>query len=127
VVAAAAAVVVVAGLVAGSNLVGDGLYAVLVYVLVVGVAPAVRATRAAVIAFGSCAAIELLQLTGVPAAVVGTVPAARYVLGTTFNAPDPLAYGIGVLVAAGADVLIRRAPGRRAAAVTPSVSGRTAG
>ena len=67
---AAAALVVVAGLVAGSNLVGDALYAVLVYVLVVIVVPAITTRTAAAIAFGVCAAIELLQLTGVPAAVV---------------------------------------------------------
>ena len=124
-VAGTAVVVVVAGLVAGSNPVGDALYAVLVYVLVLVVAPATRVSRAALVAFGICTAIELLQLTGLPAAVVGTLPVARYVLGTTFNAPDLLAYAAGVLVAAGVDVVVRRVTaGRR---VTPSASGRTTG
>jgi len=108
VVAAVAVVVVVAGLLVGSNPVGDALYAVLVYVLVVFVAPSMAAARAAALAFGVCAAIELLQLTGFPAAVVDVVPVARYVLGTTFHAPDLLAYAVGVAVAAVTDVLVRR-------------------
>ena len=109
----------------GSNLVGDALYAALVYTLVVGVAPVVTWRRAAGVAFGICAAIELLQLTGLPAAIVETAPAARYVLGTTFNAPDLLAYAVGVLCAAGVDVLVGRAAARRT--VTPAASGRTQG
>lgn len=116
-------VVVVAGLVAGSNLLGDALYAVLVYVVIVGVAPGIAAPRAAAIAFGICAAIELLQLTGLPAAIVDVVPVARYVLGTTFNAPDLLAYAVGVALAAGVDAQVGR---RRAApALSPSGPGRT--
>jgi len=119
--------VVLAGLLAGSNLVGDGLYAVLVYVLLVGVAPSVPTTRAAAVAFGICAAVELLQLTGLPAAIVATLPGARLVLGTTFNAPDLLAYAAGVVLATGVDLLVERAALRRRAAVTQSVSGRTPG
>ena len=125
VVAAVAVLVVVAGLVVGSNLVGDALYAVLVYVLVVGAAPRIAASRAALIAFGICAAIELLQLTGLPAAIVDVVPAARYVLGTTFNAPDLLAYAVGVALAAGADALAGRR--RTAQELSRSAPGRTPG
>ena len=124
VVVAAAVLVVVAGLVAGSNPVGDALYAVLVYVLVLVVAPRVPVGRAAALAFGICAAIELLQLTGWPAAVVDVVPVARYVLGTTFHAPDLLAYAVGVAVAAGADVLVSR---RRPLRSPRSGPGRTPG
>ncbi len=116
---------VVAGLAVGSNPVGDALYAVLVYVLVIGVVPAVSSRVAAAVAFAVCAALELLQLTGLSATVVEQVPAARYVLGTTFNAPDLLAYAAGVLLAAGVDALVRRSAGRRAP--SPSVSGRTPG
>ena len=114
-------VVVAAGLLAGSNAVGDALYAVLVYVLVVGVAPAARSTRAGLVAFGICAAIELLQLTGVAAAIVDALPPAHYVLGTTFNAPDLAAYAVGVLVAGGLDALVRRR------LVTPRAPARTPG
>ncbi|WP_051275129.1 DUF2809 domain-containing protein [Cellulomonas sp. URHD0024] len=111
----------VAGLVVGSNPAGDALYAALVYVLVLGLAPAVPSNRAGMVAFGICAAIELLQLTGLPAEIVGAAPAARYALGTTFQAPDLLAYAVGVLLAAGVDVLVRRrASGPRRAAVGPS-------
>ena len=116
-----------AGLVAGSNPVGDLLYAVLVFVLVVGVTPAIRGWVAALVAFAICAAVELLQVTGLPAQIVETLPAARYVLGTTFHAPDLLAYAAGVLFAAGVDALVARAVARRRPAVTPSVSGRTPG
>jgi len=119
--------VVLGGLVAGSNPVGDGLYAVLVYVLVVGVAPAIRRWVAALVAFAVCVTIELLQVTGLPAQIVEKVPAARYVLGTTFHAPDLLAYAAGVLVAAGLDAVVARAVAGRRPAVTPSVSGRTRG
>jgi hypothetical protein len=126
VVAGAAGLVVAAGLVAGSNPVGDALYAVLLFVLVVGIAPAVTTGAAAFVTFGLCAAVELLQLTGLPAAVVERSPAARYVLGTTFHGPDLLAYAAGVLLAAAVDALARRrAAGRRA--VTPSESGRARG
>ena len=101
----------------------------LVYVLVVGVAPRIRTGAAAAIAFGICAAIELLQLTGLPAAIVDEIPAARYVLGTTFNAPDLLAYAAGVLVAAGADLLVGgwQRHASTTGVVTPSASGRTPG
>ena len=110
----------VAGLVAGSNPVGDSLYAVLVFVLVIGFAPRIRTGAAAAIALGIRAAIELLQLTGLPAAIVDEIPAARYVLGTTFNAPDLLAYAAGVLVAAGADLLVRRVAAARREAALPT-------
>lgn len=107
--------VVVAGLAAGSNPLGDALYAVLVYVLVIAVAPAVRVRRAAVVAFGICAAIELLQLTGLPATIADALPPARNVLGTTFHAPDLLAYAAGVALAGGVDAISSRwASGRTA-------------
>ncbi|WP_426593965.1 DUF2809 domain-containing protein [Cellulomonas sp. McL0617] len=111
---------------------GDALYAVLVYVLVVGVVPRVRVTRAAPVALGICVAVELFQLTGLPATIVATRPSARYVLGTTFHAPDLLAYAVGVALAAGLDLAIARLRDRgtrrrRTTDVSPSASGRTAG
>ena len=79
--------------------VGDALYAAFVYALLVVVAPRARARLVAVAAFGLCALIELAQLTGVPAAAVDAVPAARYVLGTTFAALDLVAYAVGATLA----------------------------
>ncbi|MER7516117.1 DUF2809 domain-containing protein [Streptomyces sp. NPDC126499] len=76
---------------------GDALYTVLVLTLVVLLAPRVRPGAAAVTAFGFSCAVELFQLTGVPAelAVRGTV--ARLVFGTTFNAPDLFWYAVGAV------------------------------
>lgn len=86
--------------------VGDVLYAALVYALLVVVAPRARRWAVAAVAFGVCALVELAQLTGIPAAAVAAVPAARYVLGTTFVALDLVAYAVGVALAA----FVRRPP-----------------
>lgn len=86
--------------------VGDVLYAALVYVLLVVVAPRARPWTLAAVAFGVCVLVELAQLTGIPAAIVDVVPAARYVLGTTFVALDLVAYAVGVTLAA----FVRRPP-----------------
>ena len=75
--------------------VGDALYAALVFTLLVVVAPRARSATLALVTVGFCTAIELAQLTGIPAAIVDAVPAARYVLGTTFVAVDLLAYAVG--------------------------------
>ncbi|GEK22962.1 DUF2809 domain-containing protein [Cellulomonas xylanilytica] len=83
---------------------GDALYAVLVYALLVVVAPRARAAAVAAVAFGLCLLVELAQLTGVPGAVVDAVPVARYALGTTFVPVDLVAYAAGVLGA----MLVRR-------------------
>lgn len=83
---------------------GDAVYAAFVYALVVVVAPRARPVPAAATAFALCVLVELAQLTGLPARIVDAVPAARYVLGTTFAAVDLLAYAAGVAAAA----LVRR-------------------
>lgn len=51
----------------GTDIAGDALYAVLIYLLVVVLAPRLRPTSVAVIAGTVCVAIELFQLTGLPA------------------------------------------------------------
>ncbi|WP_421735800.1 DUF2809 domain-containing protein [Cellulomonas sp.] len=79
---------------------GDALYAAFVYALLVVVAPHARRWTVAAVAFGVCALVELAQLTGIPAAVVDAVPAARYALGTTFVALDLVAYAVGAALAA---------------------------
>jgi hypothetical protein len=45
-----------------------------------------------------CVLVEVLQLTGLPAAVVAVAPAARFVLGTTFWAGDLAAYTAGAVL-----------------------------
>ena len=79
--------------------VGDALYAAFVFALLVLIAPRARSGVLAAVTFGICAAVELAQLTGVPAAIVDTVPVARYALGTTFVAVDLLAYAVGAALA----------------------------
>ncbi|WP_258724859.1 DUF2809 domain-containing protein [Cellulomonas sp. NS3] len=88
--------------------VGDALYAVLVYALVGVVAVRARPWVLAVAAWGLASAVELAQLTGLPAAVVALWEPARWVLGTTFHAPDLAAYAVGAALAALLDTAVRR-------------------
>ena len=106
--AAAAAAVTVVGLLVATNgsgpvadAAGDALYAVLVYLVLATCLPGARRTVLMVTAFALCALVELAQLTGVPAALVEMWGPVRYLLGTTFNAVDLLAYGAGALAGAG--------------------------
>ena len=79
--------------------VGDALYAAFVFALLVVIAPRARSATLAIVTFAFCAAVELAQLTGVPAAIVDAVPVARFALGTTFVAADLLAYAVGAAAA----------------------------
>lgn len=101
--AAGAAVLTVAGGLAARSVLGgdlakyagDALYALLIFWLVLVVAPRTRAWIAAAVAFTVSAAVELFQLTGVPAELGAHSSLARLVLGTTFNAPDLPFYVVG--------------------------------
>jgi hypothetical protein len=112
----AAAVVVLAGLAARAALppalggpVGDALYATLVVVLVVLVRPRTAPAVAALTGLALCVAVELFQLTGVPAALGAWWPPARLVLGTTFWAPDLLRYAVGAAAGWGLCAALRAA------------------
>lgn len=125
---AAALLIVVAGLAvarwtdsAAWTFVGDALYAALFYTLIAVVVVRARPAVVAAVATASCAAIEVFQLTGIPAALAQTVPAAALVLGTTFQWSDLLAYLLGAVAAALMDAVIRRAAGSsRGAPSSPS-------
>ncbi|MFD2771474.1 DUF2809 domain-containing protein [Cellulomonas phragmiteti] len=102
-----------------ADLAGGALYAALVHLAVLLVAPRTRPTTAAGTALGVCVVVELAQLTDVPAAVATAWPPAAYVLGTTFVATDLAAYaaGVGVVTVVdvlAVDVLARRRTGRSA-------------
>ncbi|MFI6104336.1 DUF2809 domain-containing protein [Streptomyces sp. NPDC051310] len=74
---------------------GDALYTVLIVALVAAVAPRLRPAVAAGTALGFSYAVELFQLTGVPAALAARSALAPLVLGTSFHAPDLLRYAVG--------------------------------
>ncbi|GAA1409770.1 hypothetical protein GCM10009639_60260 [Kitasatospora putterlickiae] len=119
--AVAAGLTVVAGLgvrsVAGGDVAkyaGDALYTVLLYALVVLVAPSLRPRAAAAWAAGLSWAVELFQLTGVPDGLARHSALARLVLGSTFNPPDLLWYLAGAGLAALAHQGARAAGRRRA-------------
>ncbi len=84
---------------------GDALYTVLLVWLVLVVAPRTRPVGAAVVALAISVAVELFQLTGVPAALSEHL-LARLVLGSTFNAPDLPWYAVGALAGWGLAVLL---------------------
>jgi hypothetical protein len=114
--ALAAVAIVTAGLVvhgllpdsAATDIAGDALYAVLIYVLVVVLVPRVSATVVAVIAGGWCIAVELLQLSDLPARAAEAFPPAVLVLGTVFDARDLLVYVVSVVIAGALDAAWRR-------------------
>ncbi|MEU2630508.1 MULTISPECIES: DUF2809 domain-containing protein [Kitasatospora] len=74
---------------------GDALYTVLVYVLVVMVAPRIRPGRAAGVALLLSWCVEFFQMTGLPARWSAESTVARLVLGSTFNVPDLFWYAVG--------------------------------
>ncbi|MFB7556196.1 ribosomal maturation YjgA family protein [Streptomyces brevispora] len=106
--AGAAAVTVAAGLGvravadgAPAKYAGDALYTVLICALVVLCAPRARPPAVAGTGLVLSWAVELLQLTGVPAELSRHGAVARLVLGSTFNAPDLLWYAVGAAAAWG--------------------------
>ncbi|MCX4414964.1 DUF2809 domain-containing protein [[Kitasatospora] papulosa] len=78
---------------------GDALYTVLIHILVVVLVPRVRPATAAAVALAFSWAVELAQLTGVPAELSRQSTVARLVLGSTFNAPDLFWYAAGAALA----------------------------
>ncbi|MFD8113246.1 ribosomal maturation YjgA family protein [Streptomyces microflavus] len=104
--AAAAVVTVAAGLAvragadgAFAKYAGSALYTVLLCALVAFCAPRARPLAVAGTALALSWAVELLQLTGVPAEWSAHSTAARLALGSTFNAPDLLWYAVGAAAA----------------------------
>jgi hypothetical protein len=96
VVAAGVGVSALAGPIADA--LGGILYAALVALLVALVAPGAGGVRVAGAALAFCVLVELAQLTGVPARLVEAWSPLRYLIGTTFNPWDLLAYVAGAVV-----------------------------
>ena len=87
---------------------GTALYASLIYALVVFVRPRIRPVLAAAMATGFCWAVEVAQLTGIPAALSAKSIVARLVLGVAFDPIDLLWYPVGVLLFMALHMLVRR-------------------
>ncbi|MGI9824225.1 DUF2809 domain-containing protein [Agromyces sp. Marseille-Q5079] len=103
--AIAAVVVLLAGLglqlldrTVAIDLAGSALYACLVGLLVAIAWPRLSGAIVATAAFAVSAGIELLQLTGVPAAIVSAVPPLRLVFGSSFDPLDLVGYAIGAVL-----------------------------
>ena len=86
------------------DVIGGLLYAVLIWLVLVIVLPT-AITRRLLLLAGICLAvvwgIELLQLTGFPAALADAFPPARLVFGSTFVVSDLVVGAAGVGLAAG--------------------------
>ncbi|WP_173922860.1 DUF2809 domain-containing protein [Agromyces sp. Marseille-P2726] len=95
------------------------LYVVLVGALVMLIRPVMPSLVIASIAFGFATTMELLQLTGVAAAIVEVFPLAHLVFGNAFDPFDIVAYAGGAIVVF---VLRHLAPGRRGAASAQSTA-----
>lgn len=100
-----------------ADLLGDALYAVMVYLLIAFVSPRMRIPVVGTLALLLCALIEVFQLTGLPAAWAETFWPVRLVLGSGFDALDIVAYAVGAAAASAGDLAFRRLP--RAAGAEP--------
>lgn len=115
----AAAVVVALGLLAppllpppAGTLLGGALYTALLHTLLMAAAPRLGPGAAAGAALAASWAVELSQLSGVPADLAAHSRLARLALGTTFDPADLLGYTLGALAAAAVHLAVRRLAGR---------------
>ncbi|MFE6666629.1 DUF2809 domain-containing protein [Streptomyces sp. NPDC057697] len=90
---------------------GDALYTVLICALAAVIAPGARPVVRAGAGLVFSWAVELLQLTGVPADLSRHSTAARLVLGSAFGAPDLFWYVVGAAFA-WAVMALAASPGR---------------
>ncbi len=78
---------------------GIALYAAFIYVLVLLARVRIGPVVATVVATGLCWAVEVAQLSPVPADLSSRSIVFRLVLGSTFNPPDLFWYAVGAAVA----------------------------
>jgi Protein of unknown function (DUF2809) len=107
--------VIVAGLAARFGLsgapadaAGGVFYTVLVYLLIAFARPSARPAAVGMAALAFSTAIELFQLTSVPADLGASFAPLKLVLGSSFVATDLIAYAAGAVVASGTDAALRR-------------------
>jgi hypothetical protein len=90
---------------------GDALYAVAAYLVLGLLLPRLSRPWLAVLALGYCAAVELFQLTGIPARYAHLAPV-RWLLGTTFAWHDLAFYAVGVAGIALVEMLMEHRAGQ---------------
>jgi len=93
------------------NVAGGILYAGLVYALCGLVAPRARPVVLGVAAGVIGVGVEVLQLTPLPGALLGPIPIARYILGSTFAVGDLAIALVGAALACAVDSAVRRGRG----------------
>lgn len=76
---------------------GDALYTLLLFALVILVAPRSTPLKAGGVALAVSWGVEFLQLSDLPAELSRHSTAARLVLGSTFDAPDLFWYAVGAV------------------------------
>jgi len=86
-----------------TDVAGDALYAVAAYTALVLVWPRARRVVLAAVATGWCVAVELLQLSGLPADLAQHAPLVPLVLGSGFDPRDLAVYPLAVVVALAVD------------------------
>jgi hypothetical protein len=89
---------------------GTALYASMVYAGVVFLRPRVEPLWAGAIAWVFCWAVEIAQLTGIPAALSARSVLARLVLGVEFDPNDMLWYPVGIVPLVVLDRMLRLRP-----------------
>ena len=102
---------------------GSVFYVGFAGMLLAAVWPALSSMTIAAMAFAFAVAVELLQLTGVPQAVVAVFPAARLVFGSSFDPIDLVAYAGGAVLLFVAHSRLVRAAARQATEAPEAVPG----
>ncbi|GAA1516434.1 DUF2809 domain-containing protein [Agromyces terreus] len=105
------------------DLAGSALYASLVGLIVAIASPRLSGPAVALIGFGVSTAVELLQLTGIPAALLAAVPPLRLVFGSSFDALDLVGYAVGAVLL----LFVHGAALRSARSSTRRATGRSVG
>lgn len=80
------------------DVLGSMLYVVFFGLLLLVAWPALNTVVIASVALAVAALLELLQLTGIPDAIVGVLPPVRLVFGSAFDPLDVVAYVGGALL-----------------------------
>ncbi|WP_261166271.1 DUF2809 domain-containing protein [Microbacterium sp. Marseille-Q6965] len=115
-----------------TDIAGDALYAAAAYLGVVLLAPRLAAPAVGAFAAGWCVAVELLQLTALPAAAASAFRPAVLLLGTAFDPRDLAVYLAAVALLVVADIGAALRSGRFAGhpqgdASEPRRAGRSSG